>query len=224
MPDRRAWNCCEGVRARRRAAHGGIDAEQPLVQPAHRPAPHQPVRQRRQPAPQSTTRGRHGRTAGCASGRPCFLIVLMQKLGLEAGHVHVGRTFTLARLALQAEIERLVQGGIGQCRAGRPGRSGPAAARWPGRACCAARRASPGTTGTSCRRAFLRHSPTPAHSSAAATSAAVGREVERRRHVRRTISRAVAQVGRQRRGIDDLAGIEEVRADRSVRLSSRKAW
>ena len=38
------------------------------------------------------------------------LVVLMQELGLELGHVHVRGALALARLALEAEVERLVEG------------------------------------------------------------------------------------------------------------------
>src|SRR5207249_8060744 len=43
-----------------------------------------------------------------------LLVVLVQKLRLEAGYVHVGRTLRLAGLALQTQVEHLVQRRVGQ--------------------------------------------------------------------------------------------------------------
>ncbi len=94
-------------------------------------------------------------------------MVLMQELGFEPGHVDVGGTLALARLAFEAQVEHVVDGGIGESfeteLAGdrEPKQVGTA------RACCPSRRGSPGTKGTSSPRRFLRQAPTPAHSSAA---------------------------------------------------------
>ena len=74
------------------------------------------------------------------SGTGPALVVVVEELGLELGHVDVRRALALARLALEAEVEGLVQGLVrpGRRRAGRP--TSPAAARWRGRGSCAPRR------------------------------------------------------------------------------------
>ena len=45
-----------------------------------------------------------------------LLKVLVEKLGLEPGHVDVGWALALARLAFQTEVEHLVHVGIGESR------------------------------------------------------------------------------------------------------------
>ena len=45
-----------------------------------------------------------------AQGARPVLVVLVEHLGLELGHVDLRGAFALARLALQAEVEGLVQG------------------------------------------------------------------------------------------------------------------
>ena len=87
-----------------------------------------------------------------------FCDIMVQELRLEPGHVDVGRTLALARLAFQAQVEHLLHRRVGQaCQS--PGDlrlllavpvvpRERAATHWPGRGCCAAHRASPGRTGT----------------------------------------------------------------------------
>ena len=112
-----------------------------------------PVRQRREAAAPLGQRA-----ARCPSTRACErravpLPVVGEELALEPRHVHADRALGLARAALEAQIERLVDALVAEARPRRAGRPSPAAARWRGRASSAAPRASPCTTGTSCPRA-----------------------------------------------------------------------
>ena len=57
-----------------------------------------------------------------APGQAVLAVILVQELRLEPGHVHVGGALALARLALEAQVEHLVDA---------PGRSGPSRPSWP---------------------------------------------------------------------------------------------
>src|SRR5205823_193302 len=118
-----------------------------------------------------------------APGQAVLGVILVQELGLETGHVHVRRTLALARLALQAEVEYVEQSRIGQAAqvalAGQrqPQRVGPAA-----RAVLFLRRRP--IRRTHGAAAFLAALADAGTQFGGAGQAAVGREVERRRHLR----------------------------------------
>src|ERR1700687_704082 len=43
-----------------------------------------------------------------------LLVILVQKLRLQPGHVDVGGTFALASLAFQTKVEHFLEGGVGK--------------------------------------------------------------------------------------------------------------
>src|SRR5262249_47716004 len=119
------------------------------------------------------------------------------------------RTFALARLALQAQVHRIVQSGIGQSFELELAREGEA------ESVCPAARAVlllPGrlvgrTHGPAALLAALADAGTQFRR---ADHPAVGAEVEAGWHLRGNIAGAETQVRCQRRGTDDLAGIEDI--------------
>src|SRR5262249_2683420 len=92
-----------------------IDPEYLLVDPPRRPAPRQPVRQWCQRPTDPPQLG--DVPEGDIPQRQAMLaMILMEELGLEPGHVHVGRALALAGLALEAEVERLADVRVGEPR------------------------------------------------------------------------------------------------------------
>ena len=135
------------------------------VEPTPRTTAQAPVCHGGQPAAPFAQRG-HVAEHPVAPGHPILPMILVQELGFEPGHVHVGRTFALAGLALQAEIEHFVHGRIGEpCQAQLPVIASRRALARPRVLCCSSRVAW--YEGHIVPSRFLRHSPTPAHSSAA---------------------------------------------------------
>ena len=148
-------------------------------------------------------------------------IVLVQKLGLEPGHIDIGRALALARLAFETEVEHLVHVGIGESLkaelAGdrQPKQVGAA----PGAIFLVA-----GCLERGAHRPFalLAAGTDTCAQFGGRQQAAIGAEVERRLHGRRDIAGSIAQVRRQRRRIDDLAGVEQVvGVNRLLQLSER---
>src|SRR5215467_591536 len=117
---------------RQRAPCG--DAEQALGQQAGRPEIAKEVRQRRGGRPGPVQRADRAEHAGAKRGA-MHIVVGGERLGLERGHVDAERALALARLALQAQVQDLVQplvaeGGPGvSCGEGLHERICPAAGR-----------------------------------------------------------------------------------------------
>ena len=146
-------------------------------------------------------------------------IILVQELGLEPGHVDIGRALALAGLAFEAEVEDFVDVRVGESL--KSELAGDRQAEQVGAAAGAVLLLA----GRLERRAHRPLGLLPAGADARAQlggrqQAAVGREVERGRHRGRDIARPIAQVRRQRRRIDDLAGVQQVvRVERALQLA-----
>ena len=132
----------EVVAGERRQGPPPVDAGGLLEQPLEQRVPQRRVGQR--------GRGRADRVEPedlahqqVAQAAAAARVVLVEDLGLELGHVDLRRALALARLALEAEVEGLVEGLVAPARRRSPAarRSSPAAARWRGRGSCASRRA-----------------------------------------------------------------------------------
>ncbi len=146
-------------------------------------------------------------------------MVLVQELGLEPGHVDVRGALALAGLAFEAQVEHLADVRVGE--AVKPELAGDGEPQQVGAAAGAVLLLA----GRLERRA---HRPLESLSAGADAGAqlgrrqqaAVGREVEGGWHRGRHITRAIPQVRRQRRGVDDLAGVEQVvRVERTLQLA-----
>ena len=90
-----------------------VDAQEPLIDPTRRPIPRHQVRQRCQRTADPCQR-RHVAEDPIAQGQAMLAIIPVQKLGLEPGHIDIGRALALARLAFETEVEHLVYMGIGE--------------------------------------------------------------------------------------------------------------
>ena len=131
----------EVVALERRQGPAAVDAGGLLQEPLERRVAQRPVGQRGgrradrvEPVDLAHQEG--------AQGTRAALVALVEDLGLELGHVDVRRALALARLALEAEVERLVEGLVVEAVvAGRQlaGHHQPQR-RWRGRGSCAPRR------------------------------------------------------------------------------------
>ena len=97
---------------RRAAARCRAPARAARAQPDAR----RQVGQRREGRAEPVQRAGRRRTAGPAAARRAVVLVVREELGLERGHVDLERALALARLALQAEVEDLVQALVAQRR------------------------------------------------------------------------------------------------------------
>ena len=165
------------------------------------------VRQRREGAAQPRQRPRVAERARLEAGA-VTLPVAGQELALEARHVHADRALGLARAALEAQVERvvdaaIVEPGVAETAGHRQAQDVGAAARGVlfvvGRHVRRAHRALDGLAAGADAAAHLDR----------AAEAAVVVVVEVGRGPRRHVAGAVAQVGGHRSGVDDLAGIEQ---------------
>ena len=123
-----------------------------FVEPACRARSAPPVGERaRGGCPSATGRGcgrARARAAACR-GAP----VVGEELALETRDVDADRTLGLAGAALEAEVEHLAHALVAEAGFAEPAGHRQPQRRWPARASSAPPRASPCTTGTSCRRA-----------------------------------------------------------------------
>src|SRR5262249_55047081 len=128
--------------------------------------------------------------------------VFRQKLALEPGDIHADRTFGLARPALQAQVEYFEDPVITEA-----GLRQPAGHRQPQRFGAAARRAPFAPRGhvRGTHRAFelLAAGADAAAHFHGPSKAAIFRIVEPGRRIGRAVTRAVPEVLRQRRTVDD---------------------
>ncbi len=85
-------------------------------------------------------------------------VMVVEELGLVAGHVHAGRAFRDAAAAGQAQVQRVTHVGRAPAVVGEARRPSSPGAAGPGRAWSAARRAWPGSWGTSAPRPGWRRS------------------------------------------------------------------
>jgi hypothetical protein len=156
-----------------------------------------------------------------AQRRAVDLLVVGQELALERRHVDVERTLAPARLALEAEVEDLVQALVAECgvRVGLRERPHERVRPAPGRVILLARGHVRRTHDAGARLAAQ-----------ADVHAAVGRrphplgavEVQRRAQRRGGRQRRVAQVVGHRPGVDDLARVEHtVRVEQALDLAHR---
>ena len=153
----------------------------------------------------------------CArSGRAVPAPVVGQELALEPRHVDADGTLRLAGAALEAQIEHLANALVAE-----PGLADPAGHRQAQHVRPPARRVR------FLARRHVRRAHRPVERLAAGAEAAahldgarqpaVLRVVEERDRLRRAIRGAVAQIGRQRRRVDDLPGVEDaVRIERPL--------
>ena len=173
----------------RRGHAAAVDPQEHLVEPADEPAP-RPASSTRGPGrqPSRPIRGDVAEDA-VAQRQAVLLVILVQELGLEPGHVDVGRALALARLALEAEVEHLVQRGVGE-----PLKAELAGDRQPQRIGAAAGAvalvAGRLVRGAHRPRARLAALADPRAQLGGRQQAPFGREVEGRRHLRGHVRRA----------------------------------
>ncbi len=143
----------------------------------------------------------------CAQRRAVPPPIVGEKLALEPRDVHADGAFGLARAALETEIQHLFDAVVSEARFAKfaSHRKAQGIGSTPRRVRLLTRR----HVGRAHRpvHGLAAHAEATAHFHGAG-HAAVLRVIEKRDRLRRAIAGAVPQIGRQRRRIDNLAGVE----------------